>query len=154
MAVYPMVRAMVNTYLLTYTYITIMANINKLEMGRTLATDPRISTTSTFFGLIHTSVYVPTGSKLATYTFEYPVEREAKIENLLGLTGDALAKAAADIHTLKSDALGNLRLEACVSADRKFAALQLFRYSNFEATPLSRLALYEDADAATIASLL
>ena len=25
-----------------------MANINKLEMGRTLATDPRISTTSTF----------------------------------------------------------------------------------------------------------
>lgn len=131
-----------------------MANINKLEMGRTLATDPRISTTSTFFGLIHTSVYVPTGSKMATYTFEYPAEREAKIEALIGLTGDALANAATDLKTLKSDTLGNLRLEACVSADRRFAALQLFRYSNFEATPLSRLAVYEGADAATIASLL
>ncbi len=131
-----------------------MANINKLEMGRALASDPRISTTSTFFGLSHTSVYVPTGSKVGTYTFEYPAEREAKIENLLGLTGDALAHAAADIKTLRSDTLGNLRLEACVSADHKFAALQLFRYSNFEATPLSRLAVYEDADAATIASLL
>ena len=131
-----------------------MANINKLEMGRTLATDPRISTTSTFFGLIHTSVYVPTGSKIATYTFEYPAEREAQIETLLGLTGDALVNAATDIKTLKSDTLGNLRLEACVSADHRFAALQLFRYSNFEASPLSRLALYEGADAATIASLL
>ena len=131
-----------------------MANINKLEMGRTLATDPHISTTSTFFGLIHTSVYVPTGSKIATYTFEYPAEREAKIETLLGLTGDALVNAATDIKTLKSDTLGNLRLEACVSADHRFAALQLFRYSNFEASPLSRLALYEGADAATIASLL
>ena len=131
-----------------------MSNINKLEIARTLATAPPTSTTSTFFGLIPTSLYVPTGSKIATYTFEYPAEREAKIETLLGLTGDALVNAATDIKTLKSDTLGNLRLEACVSADHRFAALQLCRYSNFEASQLSRLALYEGADAATIASLL
>ena len=131
-----------------------MANIKNMNMGTALLRDARISTSTSFFGMVHKYIYTPTGSRLQAYCYEYPASMEPNLAHLLTLRGDALTQAAKDLRTLRSDTLGNLRLEVCVTADSQMAALQLFRYTNFVATPLSNLTIYEGADAATIAALL
>lgn len=131
-----------------------MANIKSTEMGKTLASDPRITTKSSLFGLVSKSVYTPTDSPLAIYKFEYPADKGDKVARLLGLVGEPLKQAAAEMKTLKTDSIGNTRLEACISADQQFAALQLFRYSNFLPTPITKVTVFEGEDAKTIGSLL
>lgn len=131
-----------------------MANIKNLTMGSLLLSDPRITTVNTLFGLSSKAVYVPTGSKISSCVYEYSAQEEDKLKHLLPLTGAALADAARNVKTLKSHDIGNLRLEVCVSADHQFAAMQLFRYSNIVATPVTSLSVYEQADAATVAGLL
>ena len=126
-----------------------MANIKNLTMGSQLLSDPRITTVSTLFGLSSKAVYVPTGSKISSSVYEYSAQEEDKLKHLL-----PLADAARNVKTLKSHDIGNLRLEVCLSADHQFAAMQLFRYSNFVATPVTSLSVYEQADAATVAGLL
>lgn len=131
-----------------------MANIKNLTMGSQLLSDPRITTVSTLFGLSSKAVYVSTGSTISSSVYEYSAQEEDKLKQLLPLTGAALADAARNVKTLKSHDIGNLRLEVCLSADHQFAAMQLFRYSNFVATPVTSLSVYEQADAATVAGLL
>lgn len=133
---------------------TIMANIKNTELGKTLAADPRITIKSSLFGLVTKSVYTPTDSPLAVYRFEYPADKGDKVARLLSLVGEPLKQAAAEIKTLKTDGIGNTRLEACVSADQQFAALQLFRYSNFLPTPMTKVIVFEGDDAKTIGGLL
>lgn len=131
-----------------------MANIKNLNMSKALLNTPYIHTASSCFGLLTSYVYTPTSSRLKACCYEYPATKEAELTHLLTLKGDALTAAAKEMKTLANDAIGNLRLEICISADHQFAAVQLFRYSNFVATPVSVLTLFEDGDAGTIASML
>ncbi len=48
--------------------------------------------------------------------------------------------------------LGNVLLEACVSDDKQFAALQLFRYGNLKYNPVTDVQIYEGDNAALISS--
>ena len=131
-----------------------MANIKNLAMSANLLNDSRVQTSSSFFGLCSKNVYVPTGSKITANVYEFAATKEDKLRRLLSLSGPELKEAAAEIYTLRSEEIGNLRLEVCSSADRKFVALQLFRYSNFVATPITGLVVYECEDAVVMAGLL
>ncbi len=131
-----------------------MANIKNFTMSTNLFKDPRVQTSSAFFGLSSKTVYVPTGSKITAKVCEYPATKEDELRKLLSLTGEELKKAANKVATLCNGEIGNIRLEACMSADHKFVALQLFRYSNFVATPITGLTIYENNDAAVMAGLL
>lgn len=131
-----------------------MANIKNLTMSANLLKDSRVQTSSSFFGLSSKTVYVPTGSKLTANVYEFPAPKEESLRKLLSLSGPELKEAAAKINTLRSEEIGNLRLEVCLSADRQFVALQLLRYSNFVATPVTSLLVYEGEDATVMAGLL
>lgn len=49
---------------------------------------------------------------------------------------------------------GNYRLEACLSDDRQFCAIQLFRFADFSYRPLSDARFYEGNDVERVAKLL
>ncbi len=131
-----------------------MANIKNLTLGANLLKDSRVNTVSAFFGLSSKTIYVPTGSKITATVYEFPATKEDMLRKLLSLSGAALKDAVAQVVTLRSAEIGNLRLEVCLSADHKFVALQLLRYSNFVATPITGLTIYEGEDAAVLAGLL
>lgn len=129
-----------------------MANIKKMAMAKAIANDNRIAIKSSLFGLSSSVVYQPTGSKIACYSYEYSADMGNKIKELLNREGLDEQKIKA-MGTVKSDTIGNMRLEAMLSADRQFAALQLFQYSDFLPQPLTSLRVFEGGDAEKIAVL-
>ena len=69
-----------------------------------------------------------------------------------------LTRPVSEIDSAKTErftesAIGQYMLEMCLSEDRKFAALQLQRFSDFSFKPVSELKVYEGDSAAAIASL-
>lgn len=131
-----------------------MTKITNLEMGRALSKDHRIAIRRSCFGFISRTVFTPTESPLEAYRFEYPADKGEQIERLLTAPEDQLKQRINTVKTLRSDSIGNTRLEVCLSVDRQFAAAQLFRYSDFLPTPVTPLVTYEGEAAQAIASLL
>jgi len=129
-----------------------MANIKKMAMAKAMANDNRIVIKSSLLGLSTSIVYQPTGSKVTCYSYEYSADKGNKIKDLLSreVLDEQKIKA---LGTVKSDTIGNMRLEAMLSADRQFAALQLFQYSDFLPTPLTSLRIFEGSEAEKVATL-
>jgi hypothetical protein len=51
-------------------------------------------------------------------------------------------------------AIGNVELDACISTDKQFAALQLLQFSDYSYHPISKVAFYEGDQAQLVASIL
>ena len=76
------------------------------------------------------------------------------MERLLDMPLD---KMAADIQQKGKPVAGanvNFRLELCLSDDRQFCALQLFRFADFQYKPVFEPRFYEGKDAEAVALLL
>ena len=100
------------------------------------------------------ALYTPTGSPVKAMALEYSPSEGEKVQRLLDLSLD---KMAADIEQKgkpRTGANGNFRLEVCLSDDRQFCALQLFRFADFSYRPLFEPRFYEGLDVEYIAKLL
>ena len=114
-----------------------MASLHNMLMAGTVVGDDRIEVKSSFFGLCKTAVYQPTGSKLTAVILEFPQDRAVVQE-----TGKLVEKS-----------LGNVRLEALISADKQFAAAQLFRYNDLMFHPDGNIRYFEGRAAEAISGL-
>ena len=101
-----------------------MSNINNMVMTPALIADTRVTVKSSFFGLSKKAVFTPTQSPLRLYRFEYNADMGAKIEHMLNSKAEDLEAEVKKTGSLKTDSIGNMRLEAFVSTGHPTA---LFR---------------------------
>ncbi len=130
-----------------------MANLNKLSMVNDVMTNPNISIHKTMLGLHTDYVYQPSDSKLTAYILEYNPTVGEKVEQLLQMPDTDISTAADKCGVLVNTPIGHWHLEACISKDHRFAAFQLFRFSNFSYTPVTDVRIFEGDCAEKISAL-
>lgn len=128
-----------------------MPNIKNLEMAEALSSKSYIRISDSFFGLVQKVVYVPTGSPIRVIKQEYSSEEGGRLEKLLSLPLGKMEAELASKGKPAPTAVGNYQLQACVSDDRQFCAVQLFRFSDLMYHPLAEPQFFEGEAAATIA---
>ncbi|MBP3767956.1 MAG: hypothetical protein J6I31_06730 [Prevotella sp.] len=129
-----------------------MSSIKNLEMAAALSAYQHIEIKKSLFST--KAVYTPTQSRARAIVLEYSPSEGERVERLLEMPLD---KMAADIQEKGKPATGvngNFRLELCLSDDRQFCALQLFRFGDFRYNPVFEPRFYEGKDVETIALLL
>ena len=124
-----------------------MTKIKHLEMGQSIANNKHIRVKSSLFGLSESIVYEPTGSTAKLIRQEYDQSAGSRLAKLLEMPVDKMCHELAEKGTPKPMNIGNYRLEGALSADRQFAAMQLFQYSDFMYHPASECYFYEGATA-------
>lgn len=106
-------------------------------MWSELQTDSRVSVKSSFFGMCERAVLVSNGKPLKVVKRDYQPECATKLEQLLSLPDEKLATAAAAM-AIKSTPVGNVRLDACFTADHEFAAVQMLRFGDYKYHAVTR----------------
>jgi len=113
-----------------------------------------ISVGKGFLGLGTKVTYTPTNSKVAGIWKDFNEENGRIIRNLLKATPEEMAQFVQNPPTVQSADYGSYRLEACVSADRQFAALQLLHYADFLFEPVTDVRFFEGDELKAIAGIL
>lgn len=131
-----------------------MPSIKDLEMAAAVSANHHIEIQKSLFGLSQKAVYVPTQSPVKAIVNEYAPADGERLERLLDLPLDKLATTLASKGAPKPVPIGHFRLEACLSDDCQFCALQLLRFVDFKYSPAFESRFYEGKDAETIAKLL
>lgn len=109
---------------------------------------------NSFFGLSQKIVYVPTGSPVKVVKLEYSREEGERLEKLLSLPVNKLEAELASKGKPTTTAVGNYQLQACVSDDRQFCAVQLFRFYDFMYHPLEEPLFFKGKGAEIISKLI
>ena len=125
-----------------------MSSIKHLEMAAALSAYTNIKIMKSLFST--KVIYTPTQSQVKAYILEYSPSEGERIARLLDMPLD---KMAADIQQKGkpvAGANGNFRLEFCLSDDRQFCALQLFRFGDFQYKPVFEPRFYEGKDVESI----
>ena len=130
-----------------------MSNIKNLEMADALSSKSYIRISNSFFGFFQKVVYVPTGSPLKVFTLEYSPEAGGRLEKLLSMPLDKLDAELASKGKPVTTAVGNYQLQACVSDDRQFCAVQLLRFADLMYHPLAEPRFFEGKAAASVARI-
>lgn len=131
-----------------------MSNIKNFEMAEAISSKSYININKSFFGLCQEVIYVPTGSRVKAVRQEYSADEGGRLEQLLSLPAD---KLEAELDSKGKPAvtdMGNYQLQACVSNDRQFCAVQLFRFYDFVYHPLDEPRFFEGKEAETISKLI
>lgn len=128
-----------------------MASLNNMEMAAQVTAHKDIDIKKTFFGLKTQVIYKPTNCPVDCFRKEYAPDAESSLNKLLDNTGEQLAKAAKAVADIKEVDMGNVRLEAALSRDHQFAALQIVKFTNFNYLPVSDVKFLMGADAAAVA---
>ena len=128
-----------------------MASIKDLEMAAALSSHQHITIKKSLFS--RKAVYEPTQSTLQVSVQEYAPAEGERMSRLLALPP---AKLATELQKGKPQPtpVGHYRLEVCLSADRQFCAMQLFRFDDFRYTPVSEPLFYEGSDVQAVATLI
>ncbi len=130
-----------------------MANINKLEMVKTLSAQGQLTVKKGFLGFGGKAVMNNTGNTMSAVIREYVPAEGEKLVHIMNLAPQAMLEA------LKNDkpqenGLGNIRLEALVSEDKSQVLVQIFRFVEYNHRPITDLKTFEGNEAAALASLL
>ena len=132
----------------------IMANFKNLEMAQALLSHNNLRVQSTLFGLKKRLVYVTTGSPVKAFKLNYHADAVAPLQRIIESQGKELA-AAVKAFRAKQQALGNVELDACVSQDKNFVALQLLQFGDeYAYHPISDTAFFEGEQAQLVAPIL
>ena len=108
-----------------------MSSIKNLEMAAALSAYQNIEIKkSLFFGT--KAVYTPTQSQAKAVILEYSPSEGERVARLLDMPLDKMAAEIQEKGKPVAGANGNFRLELCLSDDRQFCALQLFRFGDFQ----------------------
>ena len=129
-----------------------MASFKNLEMAAALSFNEHIEIKKSLFS--QKAIYAPTSSPLYIHVAEYTPTEGEHLERLLRLPLSQLADELKAKGTPRSAAVGQYRLEAAVSSDGRFTALQLFRFNNFNYSAASDLLTAEGNDAQLLAAVI
>lgn len=102
-----------------------------IGLKETVALHSNIACKSVCFGLIKKLYYKPTNTSLKSVELYFGPKDKDKLLSLFQLQGDALISFAKKQH-LDEKMNGNMLLEAFISSDRQFIALQLSQYSTLD----------------------
>lgn len=131
-----------------------MANFKNLEMASALSQYQYITIKNTFFGLSKKAVYQPTNSTIESEYYEYSPDQGSQLEHLLNLPKEKLLQEVQSKTFPKPTPVGQYRLECCFSADQTFAALQLFRFSDFSYKPVTELLIFTENEVTIIRNII
>ncbi len=129
-----------------------MSSIKSLDMAAAISACKNITIKKSLFST--KTIYMPTGSTVKAMVLEYSPSEGEKVQHLLDMPLDKMAADIAQKGKPAAGANGNFRLEVCLSDDRQFCALQLFRFVDFSYRPLFEPRFYEGTDVEYIAKLL
>ncbi len=127
-----------------------MASFKSLQMAAELSANPNIEIKKSFLGLSTSVVYKPTGSRMDIIRNDYSLDDGEKIKRLFSSKREQLATIANQLTDIKPAPMGPVRVEACISQDHQFAALQLFTYADFQYTAWSEVQYYEGVEAEVV----
>ena len=130
-----------------------MSSIKDLEMAAAVSANQHIEIKKSLFGLSQKAIYVPTQSPVKANVYEYAPAEGERLERLLNLPLDKMGQELQAKGAPKAAAIGHFRLEVCLSDDRQFCALQLFRFVDFKYSAAFEPRFYEGKDVETIAKL-
>lgn len=131
-----------------------MASINNLEMAETIANNSNIKISKGFLGIGSKATYTPTNSKLNAIINYYSVEDAQAFVKLINAAETEVASLAKKMTPPAKLSISNYRLEACVTDDKQFVAIQVLSYADFRNTPICDLKYFEGEAAQAIAALL
>lgn len=131
-----------------------MASINNLEMAETIANNSNIKISKGFLGIGSKATYTPTNSKLNAVINYYSAEDAQAYVKLINATETEIASLAKKVTPPAKLSISNYRLEACVTDDKQFVAIQVLSYADFRNTPICDLKYFEGEAAQAIAALL
>ena len=129
-----------------------MAKIDHLDMGAQLKASGKIEVKKGFLGIGSKIIYKPTGSVVRIKENEYSAEDGKRLETILAADPDNIGEAIGQ-NPVAAAGIGKTKLQACLSADRQFAAVQLLVFKDFDFSPLTGVKMYEGSAAEAIAQL-
>lgn len=112
-----------------------------------------VSVEKTFLGIKEKLFYTPTKSKIDVLQHEYTPENGRRIERLLNADTASLENTVKTEGKVPATMVGHVRLDICMSRDRRFAVLQMFRFINNEYQPVTNVCFYEGHNAELITSI-
>lgn len=118
-----------------------MAKINHIEMGEDVMALNDVQVKKGFMGWSVKLIYKPTQSKIQIKEKEYTAEDGKKLENIL-TAAPAEVETAISKFPISAISMGNFKLQACLSDDSQFAALQLLAYKDFGYKPVTDMKVY------------
>lgn len=130
-----------------------MSKLKNMEMADAVFSKGCVSVEKSFFGLKENLSYLPTNSKIDVLQHEFTPENGRKIENILSTNASSLENAVKTVGKVPTTMVGNMRLDICVSRDRRFAALQLFRFGTGDYQPVTGVCFYEGHEAELVTSI-
>ena len=130
-----------------------MAKIQHMEMGATVMSLDEIKVKKGFLGLSVKLVYMPTNSAIKVKENEYSAEDGRRLESILATEPENIEEAISKF-PVSAIGMGNVKLQACISKDFQFAAVQLLSFQDFDYKPITDVCVYEGEAAKAIARLL
>ena len=127
-----------------------MASLNQMEIGNSLVRQQNIELRKSLFGIIKKLIYLPTGEKIKLNTYEYTPDKMSKIERTLKADSQTLKQIAEKEEAIEKAPTSNLRLEIATTESNSFAAVQLFRFADFQYQPVTEIRYCEGDDAKLI----
>lgn len=118
-----------------------MAKINHIEMGEDVMALNDVQVKKGFMGWSVKLTYKPTQSKIQIKEKKYTAEDGKKLENIL-TAAPAEVETAISKFPVSAISMGNFKLQACLSDDSQFAALQLLAYKDFGYKPVTDMKVY------------
>lgn len=131
-----------------------MASINNLEMAETIANNSNIKISKGFLGIGSKATYTPTNSKLNAVINYYSAEDAQAYMKLINAAETEVASLAKKVTPPAKLSISNYRLEACVTDDKQFVAIQVLSYADFRNTPICDVKYFEGEAAQAIAVML
>lgn len=129
-----------------------MSSLKNMEMAYAVSTHPHITVKKSFFS--SKFIYAPTGSPVRAIIHEYTPTEGDYLISLLSLPLDKLPDELRRKGKPTPGSNGHYHLEACLSDDRQFCALQVFRYGDFRYNAIGEPHFYEGDDAKAVAQVL
>jgi len=131
-----------------------MASFNKLAMAAAVASQSYIDIRSTLFGLCRKIIYTPTQSPVRPMMQEYSPASGDQLQRLLKLPVEKWAAEMKAHGKPQPTAIGKFRLEACLSDDRQFCAVQLTCFGDTYYEPVTEPIFFQGDEAKLAAAIL
>ena len=130
-----------------------MAKIKNLHMADAVISNNDIRVASTFFGLGEKATYLPTDSRITARVYDYTASDGERMASLLSKGIDEIAQFVKNGNIVANVPIGNVRAEACGTADNQFLMVQLLRFIDFDYRPMTDVQVFVGSDAEVVASL-
>lgn len=128
-----------------------MSNLKNLQMANAISSYPNITVQKSFFSTKVT--YTPTGSRVEIIVREYTPDEGKRLLGLLSMSPAELSEALQKHGKPVAGSNGHYHLEACLSEDRQFCAVQVLRFGDFAYSPVGEPRFYEGDEAKLVAQV-